>query len=199
MDNLINRLPDKIYHGTISLYKESLSKGIDLNRGSEYVDFGKGFYTTTNYGQAVSFAKRNAKKNNLYHEKKMTLSKSWVPKFTKPMIMVYNINKDSLYKFKGLNLENPNKEWAEFIYNNRMGIDFLVSNFHNINKEFDFVYGCMADADIATLMEDVRLKKVSYEQFCKAIEPYNQYSQDQLSFHTNNVLECLVLQDCIEL
>jgi len=199
MNDLINRLPDRIFHGTISLYKGSLSKGIDIHRGNEHVDFGKGFYTTTNYEQAVSFAKSNAKKNNLFHEKRAELNKNWKPRFTRPMIMVYTINKDSLSKFKGLNFENPNKEWAEFVYNNRMGIDFLVSDFHNIKRDIDFVYGSMADAEIATLMEDVRLKKVSYEQFCKEIEPYDQYNQDQLSFHTEDVIECLVLQDCIKL
>jgi len=199
MINLIGKLPDKVYHGTISCYKKSLSTGIDLKKGDETVDFGKGFYTTTNYEQALSFAKRRAKGFNLL-QKTMTLkNKNWVTKFTNPMIMVYNINKDCIYRFEGLNLEHPNKEWAEFVFNNRMGIDFLVSNFHNIHSSIDFVYGCMADAEIAPLMEEVRLRKISYEQFCKAIEPYDKYNQDQLSFHADKVLECLVLQDCIEL
>ena len=80
-----------------------------------------------------------------------------------------------------------------------MGVDFLVSNFHNIHSSIDYVYGCMADAEIATLIEDVKLKKLCYEQFCKSIEPYDKNNQDQLSFHTNKVVECLILHDCIKL
>lgn len=72
MNRFIDNLPDKVYHGTISTYKDSLYSGIDINRCNDFVDFGRGFYTTTNYEQAKSFCIRNTKKNNLLREKKIS-------------------------------------------------------------------------------------------------------------------------------
>lgn len=197
MRKFIEQFPDKVYHGTLSIYEDGLIKNIDLNRGYESVDFGKGFYTTTNYNQALSFAKIRTKKHNKYHEKKLRERENWIPKFTKPMIVVYNINKDSMKNSNGKVFHNPNEKWAEFIFNNRMGEDFLVSPFHNINREYDFVYGSMADASIATLMEDVKLKNICYKEFCKEIEPFDRYKQNQLSFHSLEGLKCLELNDIV--
>lgn len=197
MNKLISNLPDKVYHGTISIYKDSLVNGINIKRCNDFVDFGKGFYTTTNYEQARSFAIRNAKKNNLLREKKIKQNSKWIPKFAKPMVVLYNVDRSKLSKLNGYYFKEPNEKWAEFVFNNRMGLELKVSEFHNIDEKFDFIYGSMADAQIATLVEDVRLGKIKFRQFCDAIEPFDRYNQDQLSFHTRISIECLSLNDFI--
>ncbi|HHX62466.1 MAG TPA: DUF3990 domain-containing protein [Epulopiscium sp.] len=197
MERFIEQFTNKVYHGTLQIHVNSLTKNIDLNKGNEFVDFGQGFYTTTNYSQALSFANIRAKRHNKFHEKKRSQQENWIPKYTKPAVLVYDIDKEHMKNLRGKVFQKANKEWAEFIFNNRMGNEFLVSSLHNINKEYDFIYGCLADAAIATLMEDIRLKKICYKDFCKGIEPFDKYEQNQLSIHSLKGLKCLELDDII--
>ena len=45
-----------LYHGTIEIHVASILNRIDVNKGSPYSDFGRGFYTTTIERQASSWA-----------------------------------------------------------------------------------------------------------------------------------------------
>jgi len=199
MNNITKTLPNQVYHGTISIHKKSLEQGIDISRGFENVDFGKGFYTTTNYEQSKSFAERNAKRYNLIQQRRKAKNQNKIFEIAQPMIVVYNISREMLKNFSGYIFKEPDKIWAEFIFNNRMGLEYKVSNFHNIDKRFDYVYGSMADAQIATLMEDVRMKEISFNKFCNKIQPYDKYNQDQLTFHTEKSIECLEINRFIVL
>ena len=49
-------MPCVVYHGTLSIHKNSLVKGIDISRGYPSTDFGQGLYTTDNYDQAMDIA-----------------------------------------------------------------------------------------------------------------------------------------------
>lgn len=189
----INKLPNIVYHATISLYKKSLLDGIKIERGDDCVDFGQGFYTTTNYQQAMEFAIRRSKDFNKFQ--KTCLS----PKNASPMIFSYNLDKTKLLDLNGVVFDNPNEKWSEFIYNNRLGIDFSRSSWHNINKEYDFVYGSMADSNISVIIQDAKSGKMSYDEFVIAIMPYNKYTQDQLSLHTAQALSCLEFIDVVKI
>ena len=46
--NIMTRLPDIYYHGTISTHVPSLMEGIMLDKNKGRPDFGKGFYLTSN-------------------------------------------------------------------------------------------------------------------------------------------------------
>lgn len=112
---------------------------------------------------------------------------------------------------QGLVFSKPDNNWAEFIFNNRMGRELLISDFHNLNNSYDFVYGKLADAAIAILLEEVKqclnhtnfitLNKEEkynnkcYKHFCNDIQPYDQYNQDQISIHTPAGLKCLEIND----
>ena len=52
--------PSEVYHGTISSNLKSLKKGINISKSNDKTDFGKGFYTTFNYEQALNFAHNKA-------------------------------------------------------------------------------------------------------------------------------------------
>lgn len=180
--------PEVVYHGTISLYKKSLLDGIKIERGDLDVDFGQGFYTTTNYQQAIDFAIKHSRSNNKFQRLKKDATY-----FSNPMIFEYKINKDKLAALQGIAYESPNEKWAEFIYNNRLGIDFLRSDCHNLSREYNFVYGGVADSNISLVINKAKSGLVTYDEFVELIKPYDQYNQDQLSFHTNESLKCLTL------
>ncbi|MCP2323522.1 lysophospholipase L1-like esterase [Hamadaea flava] len=60
-----NDLPDTggtvdLYHGTSQAYAQDIrDHGIDIAKGERYVDFGRGFYLTTDLAQARAWAERN--------------------------------------------------------------------------------------------------------------------------------------------
>lgn len=83
MNKFIADFFNQVYHGTISIHKESLKNGIDINRGFDSVDFGKGFYTTTNYQQAKLFAEINAKRYNLIQQRKNAKNSNGIFKLEK--------------------------------------------------------------------------------------------------------------------
>jgi hypothetical protein len=188
-------LPDKVYHGTITSHKTSLVKGIDIGRCKKNTDFGQGFYTTFNQQQAIDFATSCSYFNNKYQKNRMSNIPDWQPSFSNPLILTYAVDKNVLATLNGLLFDCCDKIWAEFIYNNRLGIDFLHSAYHNLDTRFDYVYGCMADAEIATAIADAKQKNITYDEFCCLIEPYDKFSQNQLSFHTLQSLSCLRLID----
>lgn len=55
----------KLYHATVSDYVTSIAGGINLTYSRHALDFGRGFYTTTNEGQAVEFARTSVLPNYL--------------------------------------------------------------------------------------------------------------------------------------
>jgi len=183
-----------VYHGTTTKHLLSL-KRIDLNKCSKYADFGRGFYTTSNYSQALSFAEMRAKDHNLEELNQKTLFPDYEMNLVRPLIMVYNLN---IKKLSGLNkyfFDCPDKKWAEFIYNNRVGLNKVISNFHNWNRQFGFVFGHVADAAIAPLILDVKSGIINFEEFYRKIQPYDRKNGNQLSFHTEAALECLSLKN----
>lgn len=172
----IDALPDIVYHGTSEQNRISLENGIDLEYSKNYLDFGKGFYTTSNHQQAVDFAFRRAEFSN-----------------GNPIIISYNINKE-LFEQLTINcliFDSPNEKWYEFIYNNRVKSEYMLSEFHNKNYEYDVVYGKVADKDIGRLTRKAQKKQIDFQEFVRGIKPFDDY--DQMSFHTINSLKVLTI------
>ncbi len=181
---MIDELPDIVYHGTISIHKESLIHGIDISKGFKSADFGQGFYTTGNYEQAKALAIDRAKAYNKRYKNKPTV---------KPMVAEYLLNKIELINHKGLIFNLPDDRWKEFVYNNRVGNDFSVSSYYNKNGKYNFVYGCVADSNITEMVGNIKRERITYADFIDNLKPLKQQSYNQLSFHTNNVVSVLEL------
>ncbi len=49
-----------LFHGTLDIYAKSIRKGVDVERGRDRRDFGRGFYTTTIKRQARAWAWQSA-------------------------------------------------------------------------------------------------------------------------------------------
>lgn len=174
----IEALPDVVYHGTIELNRTSLEKGIDLQYSKKYLDFGMGFYTTSNYEQAASFAIKRS----------MILG-------SKPVVISYNINKELLehITMNCLLFDSPNEKWYEFVYNNRVKSEHMISDFHNKTGKYDVVYGYVADENIGLLTQKAQKKQIDFRFFVQAVKPF--YGYNQLSFHTADSLNILTLSN----
>lgn len=182
----VDELPDIVYHGTISVHKESLIAGIDINKGYVSTDFGQGFYVTGNYEQAVRIAEDRAKERNRRHKSN---EKAY------PMVISYSVNKGLLADHRGLIFEAPDDKWKEFVYNNRVGSDFAVSNYHNIGRKYDFVYGFIADSYITKMVRNIRNRSMTFGELSDLLKPLKPGLYDQLSFHNQAVVSALIMNN----
>lgn len=109
-----------IYHGSnIVVDKPRILKS---NRA---LDFGPGFYTTTNKNQAISFAEKVADRNNS----------------PKGIISIYEIDIKKLKaETNGLYFQAANEDWLDFVSNNRNQIATTLN--------YDFIYGPVANDTI---------------------------------------------------
>jgi len=152
----------KLYHGTFS---PDIAQP-DLSKCRNKTDFGKGFYTTTSVEQARKWA--ILRKNRFHAEN--------------AYIVEYEIDDAVLSsgKFKIRFFDGATKEWLEFVYNNRKGIE---------TEQFDMVMGSVAnDSLYATLL--------LYEQGVLSVEATIEQLKthalfDQLSFHTPKAIKTL--------
>ena len=106
----------KLYHGSDTVIDKPIIK-----QPVRALDFGPGFYTTTNIEQAKNFAKkvqdRNASDEN--------------------HISIYTLNIDLLKKLKVLFFDKPDKRWLDFVSANRNG---------TYQEEiYDVIYGPVAN------------------------------------------------------
>ncbi|MCL2101928.1 MAG: DUF3990 domain-containing protein [Fibromonadales bacterium] len=140
----------KLYHGSNQAVEYP-----QLLKPTHPMDFGAGFYTTTNYQQAVDFAK------------KVTIRR----KIGKPTVTAYEAEENILRsKYKVLEFHLADKAW----------LNFVTANRQILNPEIDaeIVIGAVANDDV---IEVVRL----YENGIYTVEEtlrrlkiktlYNQY------------------------
>ncbi len=146
-----------LYHGS-NLIVDS-PKLIKQNR---FLDFGHGFYTTLNKGQAENFAIKVSSRRG-----------------GKPILNTY-----SLIDIEGLKVKEfllPDEEWLDFVTKNRKG---LLENI-----EYDLIIGPVANDDVYKTIELFDSSLLTKEQALSALKVkklYNQYV-----FTTAKTLKCL--------
>ena len=180
----------KLYHGTISSGAENIIKnGINFKCGKPKVDFGQGFYTTPSFSFAKNTAINKAKKTNSYKQI-----------YVEPYVLVFEYNERKAKEICNiLNFTKLDIKWAQFIINNRNGLEYMNSigsHFHNINQKYDIVQGSIAHNEIVILAQTLKNlnKKINVNDIDNML--YN-YITRQISFHTNNSLKCLQLTECV--
>ena len=178
----IEDLPDIVYHGTISIYKDSLLTGIDVNRGYYSADFGQGFYTTGNYEQAKNIAISRTDTYLLDHIEEKAV----------PMVITFKLDVMRLNEFKGIIFEkNSYNEWVEFVYNNRVGLSHIISNKHNLKGKYHYVYGFVADSSMSKMIREIRKNRITFGDFADNIKPLKCGQYNQLSFHSEEIVKLL--------
>ena len=109
-----------LYHGSNMIVEQP--KLIPQNR---FLDFGKGFYTTENKVQAISFA------DKVYRRRKEGA----------PVVSVYDFDDKSAFASCNLlRFDLPDEEWLDFVFENRSGT--------YQGEAYELIYGSVADDDI---------------------------------------------------
>lgn len=138
-----------LYHGS-----NVTVEGPKLIKQNRYLDFGYGFYTTTNKAQAISFAEKVEKRRK---EGTRTVN-------------IYEIDeKRAFAECSVLNFEGPNEEWLDFVSKNRSG------NYDG--KEYDFIFGPVANDDVYTTFTLYSAGILTKEQTIDALKVKKLYNQ----------------------
>ena len=138
-----------LYHGSNLAVKDP--KLISQNR---FLDFGFGFYTTTNKIQAISFAEK------VYRRKKEG----------KKQVSIYEVNEEKLFsECSVLRFDLPDEKWLDFVSQNRSG---------NYDSEgYDVIYGPVANDDVYTTFTLYQAGTLTKEQTLDALKIKKLYNQ----------------------
>lgn len=142
-----------VYHGSNVIVSEP--KLIQQNR---FLDFGFGFYTTTNKIQAIGFADKIMKRRK---EGEKTVS-------------IYEFDeKKAFAECSVLQFESANEAWLDFVSKNRAG------NYKG--KAYDFIFGPVANDDVYTTFALYTAGVLTKEQTLEALKIKKLYNQLVLS------------------
>ena len=109
-----------LYHGSNVIVEQP-----KLIRQNRYLDFGFGFYTTTNRDQAVNFAQKVTDRR----------------KTGAATLNIYSVEEAVAFKECSLlRFDSPDEAWLDFVSENRSG---------NYNGDsYDFIFGPVANDDV---------------------------------------------------
>lgn len=159
----------KLFHGSTIIVENP-----KLMENQRFLDFGKGFYTTTNQNQAERWA--------IIKQKRMRSQ-------TKAIVSIYQLPKN-IFSDKLLQIQEYTKadeQWLDFVFQNRKG---------TAEHNFDIVIGPVANDTLyatLSLYETGILSKTETIQRLKAHKLF-----DQVSFHTEKALSYLKFFDSYE-
>ena len=109
-----------LYHGSNVIVDQP-----KLIRQNRYLDFGFGFYTTTNREQAVNFAQKVTDRR----------------KMGEATLNIYSVNEAVAFQqFKVLQFDSPDEAWLDFVAANRQGT--------YQGEKYDLIYGAVANDDV---------------------------------------------------
>ena len=137
-----------LYHGSNLTVNEP--KLISQNR---FLDFGNGFYTTTNYEQAENFAKKVAFRRG-----------------GAAVVNVYELCENDFGNLKIKRFDFPNEEWLDFVSDHRNGT--------YCGNEYDLIIGAVANDDVYRTLQVYATGLLTKEQALEALKVkklYNQY------------------------
>lgn len=151
-----------VYHGSTLKINQP-----DVTYSKSFLDFGKGFYSTTYKEQAESWALR----------KNLRVNK-------KAIVNVYNL-KDNLTDYTILSFENENEKWFDFVCDCRSG--------NNIYDEYDIIIGNVADDDVFKTI-NLYFNGIWTKQ--QALEQLKYYKMnDQICITKQHVLDEILIFD----
>ncbi|WP_455635554.1 DUF3990 domain-containing protein [Parabacteroides sp.] len=150
-----------IYHGSTQIIDQP--KLIPTDR---FLDFGRGFYTTTNREQAIRWAIIKRKRTNS----------------PSAYINLYEVDDDIFNDKDLLNLQFPeaNREWLEFITGNRRGKPL---------HKYDLVKGPVANDTIYQTLVLYEAGAYTVEETIIRLKAHRLF--DQIAFHTKKALKRL--------
>ncbi|MBQ8214018.1 MAG: DUF3990 domain-containing protein [Clostridia bacterium] len=156
-----------LYHGSNMLVKQP--KLVVQNR---FLDFGYGFYTTTNQQQAESFAK------------KVILRRGGVP-----TVNIYEFDENAQgHALKIKRFSSPDGEWLDFVSAHRSG--------NYSGEQYDLIIGAVANDDVYRTLQVYSAGLLTKEQAIEALKIKKLF--DQYVFATNQALASLKFAEAKE-
>ncbi|BDF35716.1 hypothetical protein CE91St62_37790 [Lachnospiraceae bacterium] len=142
-----------LYHGSnVTVLNPKLIK---QNR---FLDFGFGFYTTTNKAQAIAFADKVYRRH----------------KDGGRIVSIYELDEQQAFsECSVMRFDFPDEAWLDFVTENRSG------NYRG--KVFDFIYGPVADDDVYSTLALYTSGVLAKEQALNALKIKKLYNQLVLS------------------
>ena len=138
-----------LYHGSNIAVSEP--KLVQQNR---FLDFGFGFYTTTNKAQAISFADKVFKRRGNGGK----------------IVSIYDFNEQTAFnECSLLRFDKPDEAWLDFVSENRSG------NYEG--KIYDLVYGPVANDDVYTTFTLYSAGALTKEQTLETLKIKKLYNQ----------------------
>ena len=148
----------KVYHGSLNVVKKP-----NVARGRLGTDFGKGFYTTTNFEQARRWAinkqKRAGRKN-------------------KAIVNTYEVDDNILDNEKYIvrKFYSPNREW----------LSFVVSSRNSITHDYNIVFGPVANDKIYLTINMYESEILTAEETIARLKVDEYFNQ--ISFHSKDAV-----------
>ena len=160
---------------TIVLYHGSNIKieNPKLNANTKYLDFGYGFYTTTNKSQAKIFSQK------IFNRRKSG----------SPCVSVYDFDEaDTLKVCSVLKFEEPNEAWLDFVTQNRNG--------SYSGNRYDIIYGPAADDSVYPTVTLYQEGYYSKEHTIEALK--NKNLSNQIVFTSTKAINYLIYKGILE-
>lgn len=149
-----------LYHGSnVTVEKPRL---IQQNR---FLDFGFGFYTTTNKEQAINFAQKVTKNR---HSGIATLN-------------IYQFDESAFERYRTLKFNQPDGAWLDFVAANRDG--------SYDGEHYDLIYGAVANDNVYRTITLYMTGVLTREQTIEALKIRKLFNQ--LVFASPAALACL--------
>lgn len=156
-----------IYHG--SNVEVSKPRLIPQNR---FLDFGFGFYTTTNRNQAESFAQKVTRRR----------------KEGRPIVNCYQIDEEQAFsQCSVLRFDKADEAWLDFVSANRAG--------NALQKEYDLIFGPVADDDVYRTFALYSSGVLTKQQTVEALKVKKLFNQ--LVFATEKALSFLTFAGAV--
>lgn len=151
-----------IYHGSDIVVEKP-----EILQSNRLLDFGIGFYTTSNKEQSERWANKVSLRNNAI----------------KKIISVYNIDIDKAKKqLNVIEFISADERWLDFITVNRRGKE--------ITQSYDIVIGPVADDNVYLTVKLFETGVLDKEEALKRLKVEKLF--DQILFHTEKSLEFCV-------
>jgi len=160
--DILNDKNIQVYHGSDMVVDKP-----EIKQPVRALDFGQGFYTTTNIEQAKSFAKKVQDRNAS----------------VETHISIYTLNIDLLKKLNVLFFDKPDKKWLDFVSANRNG------TYHG--KDYDIIYGPVANDTVFKTFIAYQNGILNEKETLKRLKVRDLYNQ--LVFTNEEAINCLLV------
>lgn len=149
-----------LYHGSNVEVNEP--RLLEIQR---VLDFGKGFYTTSDLSQAISWAKRTAKRRESGY----------------PIVSVYEMDDSAFDALRVLTFVSADTKWLRFVANNRRGVQAI--------EKWDLITGPVANDQTMPVISLFLDGFYNEQETIKRLLPQN--LKDQYVFKTDLALSML--------